>query len=147
MAQSMAREVLHLSVTRWLATVLVMLAVGAPVALNGSGNVAAPQTPPSPLEPAVPLQEWAADAGVYPTTLATVLRGLPRQEWQKPAEKCDPDLGEHPIDGGCWMKTDVPPPCPPGKLFKHDGICWRPVPRSARPPTTGEPSPLSIADP
>lgn len=147
MAQSMAREVLHLSVTRWLATVLVLLALGAPVALNSSGSVAVPQTPPSPLEPAVPLLEASVDAGV-PGFASIILGKLPKPgPNQRKAGECDPGRSQVAINGGCWVETTHPLPCPEGKQWEHEGRCYLPVGPTVRPPSAGDTSPLSIADP
>lgn len=90
----------------------------------------------------VPIEQWTADAGaLHPSTLH-LLPAVPGQK----VGRCDPDLGEVEIDGRCWMKTDVPPPCPKGKLYPHEGKCWRPIPKSARAPTSGAPRPGGVAD-
>jgi hypothetical protein len=47
---------------------------------------------------------------------------------QKLEKDCNPDLGEKPINGGCWVPVSerhMPPPC--GKLFRHGDTCYRPV--------------------
>ncbi|HLL54602.1 MAG TPA: helix-turn-helix domain-containing protein [Myxococcaceae bacterium] len=45
---------------------------------------------------------------------------------QKDAKDCDPDLGETPINGGCWVPIrNMVPPC--AKLFRHGDGCYRPV--------------------
>lgn len=144
MAEVMAREVLHLSVTRWLATVLVALIVGAPLALSGSGPSPAA---PGLLEPPVPLLEATSDAGV-PGFASIVLGRLPKPgPNQKRAGQCDAGRAQQEINGGCWVKTETPTPCPEGKQWEHEGRCYLPVGPTVRPPSAGEPPPLSIADP
>ena len=110
--------------------------------------------PPRPLDPPlleapVPMQEWTADAGAaLPLTLGLATGSVPAlAPGQKPAASCDAELAEVPINGGCWMKTDVPPPCPERKLWEHEGACWRPIPRTAKAPTSGEPRSGNVAGP
>lgn len=107
----------------------------------------APPRPPVQVEelPPVQLQQWmTADAGAFVSRL--VVGKLKPHPGQKTGD-CDPDLGEQERDGACWMKTDVPPPCPKGKLQEDDGKCWRPIPKTARKPTSGEPRSGGVADP
>lgn len=92
----------------------------------------------------VPVEHWPADAGATPVHGPLGL--LPEVPGQK-VGRCDPDLGEVELQGRCWMKTDVPPPCPKGKLYPHEGKCWRPIPKTARAPTSGGRSPGGVADP
>lgn len=147
MAQVMAREVLHLSVTRWLATALIGLAVGAPLALNGTGSSQPAPAPPSPLGPMVPLLEASVDAGV-PAFASFVLGRLPRPGPNQRLEgDCEPRRSQVAINGGCWVQTNHPLPCPEGVQWEHDGRCYLPVGPTVRPPSAGEPSPLTIADP
>jgi hypothetical protein len=149
------REFFHLSgsASPWLARAVVWLlcavVVGVPLAAHSPGAVDAGPVLPSPLEPSVPLQEWATDGGVRSITLASALQSIPDKviDGQKPADACDPDLGERPINGGCWMLTEVKRPCPPGKLYEHEGQCWRPIPRRARVPTSGDVYPVNLANP
>lgn len=90
-----------------------------------------------PLEAPVRMDEgWTADAGALPVLKAVLSRIPPPGEMQKKGG-CDPDLGEAELNGGCWMKTDVPTPCPRGKLWEHEGKCWRPIPKVVRAPTSG----------
>lgn len=147
MAEVMAREVLHLSVTRWLATVLVALVVGAPFALREPWGTPPLPVPPSPMEPTVPLLEAAVDAGV-PSFASLVMGRLPRPgPNQKRAGQCDPGRAQQEINGGCWVQTTTPTPCPEGKQWEHEGRCYLPVGPTVPPPSAGEPPPLSIADP
>ncbi|HLL53659.1 MAG TPA: hypothetical protein VK447_08945, partial [Myxococcaceae bacterium] len=64
--------------------------------------------------------------------------------WQKVAKDCNPDLGETPINGGCWVYIyDVKPPCK--LLFRHGDKCYRPAsadptkPVGMFPSTQGQP--------
>jgi len=43
---------------------------------------------------------------------------------QKPPP-CDAGLAERAVGGGCWVGTDMKPPC--GRLFRNDNTCYRPV--------------------
>lgn len=107
------------------------------------------QAEPS-FEAPVPLEEWTADAGVVrPAIIEAVKAKLPSPApGQKLAAQCDAELGEVAINGACWMRTDVTPPCPPKKLWEHEKICWRPIPKTARAPQSGEPlRPGGVADP
>ncbi|HYV43709.1 MAG TPA: hypothetical protein VFA20_02565 [Myxococcaceae bacterium] len=38
---------------------------------------------------------------------------------------CDAGLAEVAINGNCWLRTDVKPPC--GRLFRHEDSCYRPI--------------------
>lgn len=123
--------------------VATVLAVG--VGIGGasiSGRRPAPHT--EPLDLPVRMEErWSTDAGGWPKGIAR----LPSPGETQKKRNCDAELGETEVNGGCWMKTDVPPPCPPGKLWEHEGRCWRPIPQSARLPTTGAPRPGGVAEP
>lgn len=66
---------------------------------------------------------------------------------QKRAGACDADAAQVEINGGCWMKTDKPPPCPRGKLWEHEGKCWVPVAEAKPVPTSGEMQHAGVADP
>ena len=44
---------------------------------------------------------------------------------QKLEKDCNPDLAEDRINGGCWVKTHVAPPCK--ALFRYGDACYRPV--------------------
>lgn len=101
-------------------------------------------------EAPVPLEEWTADAGVARPIIAEAVKAkLPTPApGQKLAAQCDAELGEVVINGACWMRTDVPPPCPPKKLWEHEKVCWRPIPKAARAPQSGEPQrPGGVAEP
>jgi hypothetical protein len=46
--------------------------------------------------------------------------------FQKLEKDCNPDLGESPINGGCWVQVaNMAPPCK--LLFRHGNACFRPV--------------------
>lgn len=97
---------------------------------------------------------WAVDArGQVLTTasLLTVNELPPAIPLQRTPPNCDPDL-ERPIRGACWVPLDVTP-CPKGKAYVNDkgpeadGKCYARGMKAARPPTSGEPRPLGVADP
>lgn len=103
-----------------------------------------PARQPQLQAPALPA--WSpTDAGAL---LARMLPGKlppPGEGWK--TNGCDSDLGEQERNGACWMETKVPPPCPSGKLWEDEGRCWRPIPKTARAPTSGEPQRASVAGP
>lgn len=101
---------------------------------------------PEPLEAPVPMQEWTtADAG----TLLPLMAGHlpPPGPNQLRAGKCDKDMSQEEINGGCWVATTKKPPCPTGKQWEHNGMCWLPVAPAKPTPTTGEPRPRGVATP
>jgi len=103
--------------------------------------------PPSPLEAPVPLQEWTtADAGAM---MARVVPGrLPTPgPNQLRAGQCDPERSEKEVNGGCWVKTEKPPPCPRGKQWEHEGACWLPVAQAKPVPTSGGGEAKGVANP
>jgi len=103
--------------------------------------------PPTPLEAPVPLQEWTtADAGAW---VASALPGrLPTPgPNQLRAGQCDPDRSEKEVNGGCWVKTEKPPPCPRGKQWEHEGACWLPVAHAKPVPTSGGGEARGVAEP
>jgi hypothetical protein len=122
---------------------VVVLVPGA--ALWGTGASPKPPEGPAPIGPQVPLQAWASSIPSARVLATSVLTKLPSPLPNQKTSKCDDELGEEEIAGGCWMVTDKKPPCPPGKLWEHEGRCWRPIPYSARPPTTGEPRSGNVA--
>ena len=112
-----------------------------PAQLNG------PALPlPAPV-PQVPLQ--AASVGAVPHAFASVVRGglPPPGPNQKRTGQCDGDQAQEEINGGCWVATTKPPPCPRGKLWEHEGKCWTPVAVLPREPTSGEPHRVPVAEP
>lgn len=104
--------------------------------------------PPTPLEAPVPLLETTptTDAGAI---AARFIPGKlpPPGPNQLRAGKCDPEQSHVEINGGCWVKTERPPPCPRGKQWEHEGRCWLPVAPAKQLPQSGEPRPRGVADP
>lgn len=137
------REFLHVSASRWLVVAGIAAMLGVPATLNRP--IPLPNPPPMPVEPQLPLQEWATDAGLPMLTSIIIPGTLPPP---LPAQKtggCDVEAGEQEIRGGCWTPIEGKiPPCPK-KLWPYDGKCWRPIPRTARPPTTGNPRTGAVA--
>ncbi len=97
---------------------------------------------------------WAVDVrGPALAALATtaVNELPPASPMQRTPPNCDPDL-ERPLRGACWVPVDVNP-CPKGKAYVNDkgpeadGKCYARGMKAARPPTSGEPRPIGIADP
>lgn len=120
-----------------LAAVAIIAAALAPGAVMLLARPLVPQ--------AAAAHEVATDGEVLFTMSRAVLNGLPVLENQKRAADCDPDRAQVVIDGGCWVKTDKPPPCPKGKLWEHEGKCWFPVAYGKPVPTTGEIRPGNVA--
>lgn len=110
-----------------------------------------PQKPPPlpiPLEAPVPLLESTptADAGAF------VARSVPGKlpapgPNQRRAGQCDPEQSQVEVNGGCWVQTTHPPPCPMGKQWEHEGRCWLPVGHAKPIPRSGDPRPLGVAEP
>lgn len=151
LARSVVREILHLSVTPrmggWLAALLVAFAAGYPIAAHSPGATDAGPVLPSPLEPAVPLQEATTDGGM-PAVASIVLGRLPKPgPNQKRTGQCDPERSQVEMSGGCWVKTEHPLPCPEGKQWEHEGRCWLPVAHASQTPTSGEVYPVNLANP
>jgi hypothetical protein len=122
--------------------VLVLAAVGVGVLAVSTARAPRYVAQEEAFEAPVPVEAWPVDAGATPPVLAV----LPKVPGQKMG-RCDPDLGEIELFGGCWMETKVPPPCPKGKLYTHEGKCWRPIPRAERTPTSGNRRPGGVAEP
>ena len=96
--------------------------------------------------PAIPLQEWSSDAGRI--DLSAVLLGkLPPMDPRQRKPPCRETIGEEAISGACWLRLDVRPPCPDGEAWEHKGKCYAFALRAERLPQSGEPRPVSIADP
>lgn len=133
---------------RWN-VVLALLAIGlgsAVISWDGKRF----QAPPETLEAPVPLQEWTTDAGVAFRGVAVALPGKlpPPAENQRKAGQCDRDAAQVEVNGGCWVETTTPRPCPKGKQWEHEGRCWLPVFRAARTPQSSEPRrPGGVAGP
>lgn len=132
------------------AFVLVALALAAAPGLVGMLMPRSPQetTAPVPLPvPQVPVLKTTPSAAM--PALAAMLPGkLPSPgPNQKRSGTCDPERAQVEINGGCWVETKTPPPCPRGKQWEHEGRCWLPVADAKPVPTTGEPRPVGIADP
>jgi hypothetical protein len=104
---------------------------------------------PVPLpRPSMPPQEWTTDVPRGFSALGMHLQVLPLPgPNQKRSGECDPDQAQVEINGGCWVETKRPPPCPSMKLWEHSGKCWLPVAHAARLPTSGEPRNPSVAEP
>lgn len=103
---------------------------------------------PAPLPaPQVPVLETTPAAAM--PALAAMLPGrLPSPgPNQKRSGTCDPERAQVEINGGCWVETKTPPPCPRGKQWEHDGRCWLPVAEAKPVPTTGDPRTTGVADP
>lgn len=139
---------LAVSIPTVVALLLVAGLIGLPLSLSyhsGAESVR-PLEGPAPLPgPQVPLQTWAAGAAPGQLLSAVAPGTLPSPLQNQKTSKCDADLGEQMLRGGCWMPTDKKPPCPAGKLWEYKDRCWRPIPRTALPPTTGEPPNMPVA--
>ena len=47
----------------------------------------------------------------------------PEKGWKRPP--CDGEMAEYAINGACWTETSKTPPC--GRLYEHEGKCYRPM--------------------
>lgn len=148
-----AREFFRLSgsASPWLARAIVWLlcacVVGLPLAAHSPGTVVAGPVLPSPLEPPVPLQEATTDGGV-PAVASIIFGRLPKPgPNQKRSGQCIAARAQVEINGGCWIKTETPLPCPDGYQWEHEGRCWLPVAHAAQTPTSGDVYPVNLANP
>jgi hypothetical protein len=94
----------------------------------------------------VPPLDWTTSGSRYSSPLAMVIPGeIPDKPGPNQKRKCNPKRSEVEINGGCWVKTDHPLPCPEGEQWEHKKRCWLPVAYAAEPPTSGEPLRVNIA--
>jgi hypothetical protein len=143
-------EILRFSATprmlRWLLVVLFAIlipTVGTSLAREFFPRLAV-HTRVVPLE--VPELGWTTEG---PRGTMQVRSGIPDKPGpnQKRAGSCDPQRSEVEINGGCWVKTEHPLPCPIGVQWEHEGRCWLPVAPAAQLPSSGGSFPVNIADP
>lgn len=92
----------------------------------------------------VPELGWTTEGG-RPEVLQASIPEKPGPN-QKRAGSCTPERSEVEINGGCWVKTEHPLPCPEGIQWEHQGRCWLPVAPAARLPSSGGSLPVSIAE-
>lgn len=140
----LAVESLRLYATRRMLWTVLVLAFAVLIPLGGTALLR-PGRPPLPSAvPEVPPLDWTTDGG--PMATRQVLAGFPGPgPNQKRAGHCDPERAQVEINGGCWVETKTPPPCPMGKQWEHEGRCWLPVAEAKPIPTTGEPLPVNVA--
>jgi hypothetical protein len=138
---------LRVNVPQWVG--LVVLAVALPTGVWMSlGDFRTP-SPAGPIPAPVPQVPLLSST---PTPLAALSMALPGAlpppgPNQIRAGKCDKRAAQVEISGGCWVKTETPPPCPEGIQWEHKGRCWLPVAEAKPVPTTGEPTPQPVAAP
>jgi hypothetical protein len=147
LALSLAVDRFRLKVPQWVGLVVLALALptGAWMALGDSRG--SPPVGPVPLPvPQVPL--LSSTPAALPM-LAVALPGKlpPPGPNQLRAGKCDKRAAQVEINGGCWVKTETPPPCPEGIQWEHETRCWLPAALAKPAPTTGEPSTAPVAGP
>jgi hypothetical protein len=125
---------------RWAGVLLVLLI--APSQADRLIRVA--PVGPTPLP--VPVQEWTTEAKGWasiPALLGTIPKPGPNQ---KRSGRCNPKAAQVEINGGCWVKTETPRPCPEGIQWEHDdGRCYLPVAEAKPVPQSGEPFRVNIA--
>ena len=121
-------------------------ALGALAISAGAGVMSVGEAPHTQRQ--VPSVEAHADAGTALVALASWVPGrlppaLPGQR-KPPCRK--QSLGEEEIEGYCWIRLTVGPPCTPGETFEHGNACY--IRPRADPvlPTTGDVRPPAIAD-
>lgn len=131
------------------AVVLVLLTVLIPTSAERLLSRPAPLPPPPPAPLPVPSMDWTTDgASAAPFFLHAVLGGLPSPgPNQKRAGQCRSERSEVEKNGGCWVKTHHPKPCPEGFQWEDDdGSCWIPVAYAKPTPTSGGgPFPVNVA--
>lgn len=81
-------------------------------------------------------QDFTTDASVPWQAFRAAVGGIP-DPGPNQKSKCDPDRSEVKLNGGCWVKTDHPLPCPEGKQWAHNGACWLPVATAKPLPQSG----------
>lgn len=142
-----------LLITRRMLAVLFVFAfalliptVGADLARELIPGLAAQAPAVRPLIP-VPDLGYTTESGARPEVFQ-VSSQIPDQPGpnQKRAGSCNPKAAQVEINGGCWVKTETPPPCPEGVQWEHEGRCWLPVAPAARVPTSGGSMPVNIAE-
>jgi len=101
---------------------LVLLAAG--IARPGPLMVivadAGPAGAPVRFDPGAILATPAA-WGEKPLDQPIPLKTLPGQK----VAPCDAGLAEVTINGNCWIRTEMAPPC--GRLFRQGDVCYRPI--------------------
>jgi hypothetical protein len=126
--------------TRWGAMAVIAL-----VALWGvNEGTPAPQLP---VDGVLPVQQWTVD--VSPRAIAFALPGaLPKPTSTQKRPPCAAKIGEEEVQGYCWLRLDVSPPCPQeadAYAWEYGGKCFQRVLRAERTPTTGEIRPGNVA--
>lgn len=127
---------------RAVAAVLVLLIIP-----TGASTLLHPEPPKAgPIPLPVPVQEWTTEAkGWAPMQVlfGTIPKPGPNQ---KKAGHCNPKAAQVEINGGCWVKTETPRPCPEGVQWEHDdGRCYLPVAEAKPVPQSGEPRLVNVA--
>jgi hypothetical protein len=57
-------------------------------------------------------------------------------------------MGEEAINGVCWLRLDIRPPCPKDAeayAFEHEGKCYAYALRAERPKQSGDPQLVNVA--
>lgn len=131
-----------------LFTVALMLGLGTVTVPLPHGHRQERDVPPMPLEAPVPLLESTPASLDGGAVLHMVLSSLPPPgPNQLRAGQCDPEQAQVTLNGGCWVQTQTPPPCPRGKQWEHEGHCWLPVAPAKPLPTSGGGSTQGVARP
>lgn len=95
------------------------------------------------------LQEYTADA-TTPLIIGTFLRAkLPAPDPRQRRPPCVVRVGEEAINGFCWLRLRIDPPCPvEDQAYEHNGGCYVAVLRAAGPPTSRDGEiPVGVASP
>lgn len=144
---SLLIERLHLKVPQWVG--IVILAVALPTGIWAGLGDSRGLPPLAPVPAPVPHVPLLSSTPAALPVLTMVLPGTlpPPGPNQLRAGKCNARGAEVELNGGCWLKTETPPPCPEGIQWEHEGRCWRPVALAKPVPTTGEPRPAPVAAP
>lgn len=122
------------------AVVVLLLAVLLPTSAATLFKPPPASLPQGPMPLPVPSLDWTTDgSGAPPLIIRAVLGSLPSPgPNQKKAGQCRPERSEVAKNGGCWVKTTHPKPCPEGYQWEDDdGSCWLPVAYAKPVPTSG----------
>jgi hypothetical protein len=96
-------------------------------------------------------QRWTAGTGSVASLASWVVRGaLPAPDPRQRRPPCASSIGEEAINGVCWLRLDIRPPCPKDPeayAWEHNGKCYAYALKPAGLPTSGEGRVPGVADP
>lgn len=126
----------------------VAVAVGLALIPPGARTLLHPEPPKiGPIPLPVPTQEWTTEAKGW-VPIPAILTTLPPPDPRQKNVECRKALGQVILEGACWQRLDVEPPCPTDEgAFEHDKDhkCYVRVLRAERPKQSGEPQLVNVA--